>query len=322
MIPVRDNVPSKNYPVVNNIIIGVNVLVYLVELSQGDGLNRFMYIYGLVPARYTIDQVASYFTLEQQIFSIISFMFVHGGFLHLLSNMWTLYIFGDNVEDHMGHVSYLIFYILCGAASGLSHLLFNMHSNVAVVGASGAIAGVMGAYLILHPHSKILTIIPIIIIPWFVEIPAFFFLGLWFVMQVLNAAGSNGAGGIAWWAHVGGFIFGIIALNFFSAAPVTKTEDKSSRPITRKKTYRLQVIHPKGFANDSALYGTITVSDFEANTGCIKLVNIAWGFHRKIIKVTVPQGVKEKSILRLKELGKHGENGKIGDLLLEVNIST
>ncbi|MBW2565225.1 MAG: rhomboid family intramembrane serine protease, partial [Deltaproteobacteria bacterium] len=164
MIPIRDTISTRNYPVVNNTIIGINVVVFLLQMMQGAGLDRFIYIYGLVPARYFVPQIASYFTPGQQIFSIVSFMFLHGGFLHLIGNMWFLYIFGDNVEDELGHFRYIVFYLLCGVASGLSHLLLNLYSNMPTIGASGAIAGIMGAYFILHPKSKILTLIPIIFI--------------------------------------------------------------------------------------------------------------------------------------------------------------
>jgi len=165
MIPIRDTIPSKNYPVVNNTIIGINVVVYLVQISLVPDLNRFVYIYGLVPARYSIPQITSYFTKSQQLFSLLSFMFLHGGFWHLLGNMWSLYIFGDNIEDRLGPLRYLVFYLLCGITSGLSHLIINLHSNIPTIGASGAVAGVMGAYLILYPNAKILTLIPIIFIP-------------------------------------------------------------------------------------------------------------------------------------------------------------
>ena len=167
MIPIRDTTPSKNYPIVNTVIIGVNIFLFLVEMAQGNALDRFIFIYGLVPARYTDPHLSGYFTLGRQILSLISFMFLHGGFWHLLGNMWSLYIFGDNVEDRLGPFRYLTFYLLCGFASGLSHLLLNQSSNVPTIGASGAIAGVMGAYFILYPNSKILTLIPIFFIPYF-----------------------------------------------------------------------------------------------------------------------------------------------------------
>lgn len=323
MIPIRDTIPSKNYPVANQSIIAINVIIYLFEMSQGAGLNRFLYIYGLVPARYSVPQIAAYFTTGQQLFSLLSFMFLHGGFWHLLGNMWFLYIFGDNVEDRLGPFRYIIFYLLCGISSGLSHLMINFHSNMPTIGASGAIAGVMGAYLVLHPKSKILTLIPIIIIPWFIEIPAFFFLGFWFVLQFLSAtSGNESMGGIAWWAHIGGFIFGIIYLKIFLALPETGVTHKL-RPVTaKKKTHRLQVIRPVGPGTDPHLYGTINITSFEALSGTQKLVNIPWGFQKRIVKVIVPPGVQEGSKLRLKGLGKVTSDGQRGDLYLKVSIAS
>ena len=323
MFPIRDTIPSKNYPVVNNTIIGINVVLFLFEMFQGANLDRFVYIYGLVPARYSMPQIASYFTTGQQLLSWLSFMFLHGGFWHLLGNMWSLYIFGDNVEDRLGPFRYLVFYLLCGITSGLSHLFFNLHSNMPTIGASGAIAGVMGAYLILYPHSKILTLIPIIFIPWFIEIPAFFFLGLWFFLQFLNAAGSHGnIGGIAWWAHIGGFVFGIVLLKIFLALPETGISDKLRRVTAKRKTHRLQVVRPGGLGKDPDLYGTIDITSFEALAGTQKLVNIPKGFQKRIVKVIVPPGVKEGSKLRLKGLGKTASDGQRGDLYLKVMITS
>ncbi len=323
MIPIRDTIPSKNYPVVNNCIIGINVVLYLVQMAQGPDLNRFVYIYGLVPARYSIPQITSYFTTGQQFFSLLSFMFLHGGFWHLLGNMWSLYIFGDNIEDRLGPLRYLVFYLLCGITSGLSHLIFNLNSNMPTIGASGAIAGVMGAYLILHPNAKILTLIPIIFIPWFIESPAFFFLGFWFVLQFINAAGSHGSiGGIAWWAHIGGFIFGIIFLKIFLLLPEIGVSDKMRRVTAKRKTHRLQVIRPVGPGNDPHLYGTITITSFEAIAGTHKLVNIPWGFQKRLIRVTVPAGMKAGSKIRLKGLGKITDDGQRGDLYLKVVIAS
>lgn len=323
MFPIRDTIPSKNYPVVNNTIIGINIILFLFEMSQGANLDRFVYIYGLVPARYSMPQISSYFTTGQQLLSWLSFMFLHGGFWHLLGNMWFLYIFGDNVEDRLGPFRYLVFYLLCGITSGLSHLLFNLHSNMPTIGASGAIAGVMGAYLILHPNSKILTLIPIIFIPWFIEIPAFFFLGFWFILQFLNAAGSHGnIGGIAWWAHIGGFFFGIVFLKIFLMLPETGVSSKMRRVTAKRKTHRLQVVRPGGLGNDPHLYGTIDITSFEALVGTQKLINIPKGFQKRIVRVVVPPGVKEGSKLRLKGLGKTGSDGQRGDLYLKVMITS
>jgi len=323
MFPIRDTIPSKNYPVVNNTIIGINIILFLFEMSQGANLDRFVYIYGLVPARYSMPQISSYFTTGQQLLSWLSFMFLHGGFWHLLGNMWFLYIFGDNVEDRLGPFRYLVFYLLCGITSGLSHLLFNLDSNMPTIGASGAIAGVMGAYLILHPNSKILTLIPIIFIPWFIEIPAFFFLGFWFILQFLSAAGSHGnIGGIAWWAHIGGFVFGIVFLKIFLMLPETGVSSKMRRVTAKRKTHRLQVVRPGGLGNDPHLYGTIDITSFEALVGTQKLINIPKGFQKRIVRVIVPPGVKEGSKLRLKGLGKTGSDGQRGDLYLKVMITS
>lgn len=323
MIPLRDTIPSKNYPVVNTTIIGINVILYLVEMAQGVNLDRFVYIYGLVPARYSIPQIASYFSFAQQALSWISFMFLHGGFWHILGNMWFLYIFGDNVEDRLGPFRYLAFYLLCGMVAGFSQFIINPHSNIPTIGASGAIAGVMGAYLILYPHSKILTLIPIIIIPWFIEIPAFFFLGFWFFFQFINAAGSHGdIGGIAWWAHIGGFVFGIGFLKILLAIPGTGASDKLRQATAKRKTHRLQVIRPFGPGSDPHLYGTITISPFEALIGTQKLVNIPLGFQKRMVKVIVPAGVKEGSKLRLKGLGKTVSGDQRGDLYLKVMITS
>ena len=322
MIPIRDTIPSKNYPIVNNTIIGINVVIYLVQVTLVPDINRFVYIYGLVPARYSIPQITSYFTTGQQFFSLLSFMFLHGGFWHLLGNMWSLYIFGDNVEDRLGSLRYIVFYLLCGITSGLSHLIFNLNSNMPTIGASGAIAGVMGAYLILHPNAKILTLIPIIFIPWFVEIPAFFFLGLWFVLQFISATGSHGnIGGIAWWAHIGGFIFGIILLKIMLLLPGTGVSNQMRKVTAKRKTHRLQVIRPVGPGKDPHLYGTITITSFEALTGTLKLVNIPWGFQKRLVRVTVPAGVQAGSKLKLKGLGKTTPDGQRGDLYLKVAIA-
>jgi len=323
MIPIRDTLSSKNYPVVNNTIIGINIVVYLVELTQGRGLYTFLLVYGLVPARYTVPQIASHFSTGQQVFSLVSFMFLHGGFWHLLGNMWSLYIFGDNVEDRLGPFRYLAFYFLCGIISGISHLVFNPFSNMPTIGASGAIAGVMGAYFILHPRARILTLIPIIIIPYFVEIPAFLFLGVWFILQFYNVAISQAnISGIAWWAHISGFVFGMILVKIMLVLPAAGITNRVRKTTLKKRTHRLQVIRPAGPADDVDLYGTITISPFEAFYGSQKLVNIPWGFHRRLYNIKIPPGMEEGKILRLKGMGKAVSDGYKGDLLLKVVIQS
>ncbi|MEW5908886.1 MAG: rhomboid family intramembrane serine protease, partial [Thermodesulfobacteriota bacterium] len=250
-------------------------------------------------------------------------MFLHGGIFHLLGNMWSLYIFGDNVEDRLGSLRYLLFYFLCGLASGLFHLFINLESNIPTIGASGAIAGVMGAYFITFPGAKVLTLIPILFIPYFVEIPAFIFLGIWFVFQFLSAAGSSGnMGGIAWWAHIGGFVVGMISLKFFGTVPSAGFTEKIRRVTERKKTRRLQMIHPSAAGDDPHLYGSVVITPFEAYTGTHKLINIPWGFTKRIFRVAVPPGTKEGSRLRLKGQGKRTSDGSRGDLFLTVSIKS
>jgi membrane associated rhomboid family serine protease len=321
MIPLRDTTPSKNVPVVNNVLIGVNVAIFLLELAQGPALNNFIYIYGLVPGRYTIPGLAIHFTFSQQVVAWVSFMFLHGGFLHLLGNMWFLYIFGDNVEDHLGPLRYTLFYLLCGLTSGFSHFLLNAHSTAPVIGASGAIAGVMGAYFLLHPTSKILTLIPIIIIPFFVEIPAVVFLGIWFLFQFINAAVSSGSGtGIAWWAHVGGFLFGMLFLKLFDIMPHAGMTAHLRKATARKKTHRLQVARPSMPSHDNDLHATLSISPYEALVGTRKMVTVPWGFQRRMYRVNVPPGVTAGKILRLKGQGRQDPDGARGDLLLKVVI--
>ena len=146
-------------------------------------------------------------------------MFLHGGWMHLVANMWTLWIFGDNVEDVMGPLRFLLFYVLCGLCALLMHVATNPESTVPVVGASGAIAGVMGAYFFLYPHARVLILVPLFIISFFFEIPAVFYLLLWFVTQVFSGLADGGGAGVAWWAHIGGFVAGMLLLRFFRDEP-------------------------------------------------------------------------------------------------------
>jgi membrane associated rhomboid family serine protease len=323
VIPIRDTNRSKNYPVVNNALIGINIIFFVLELLQGPRMNQFIVTYGLVPARYSVPQIGAYFTPFQQVAALVSFMFLHGGFWHLLGNMWTLYIFGDNVEDRLGPFRYLVFYLLCGWLSGLTHLVFNWNSRIPTIGASGAIAGVMGAYLFLFPSSRILTLIPIFFIPYFIEIPAFFFLGIWFFLQFLSAASSRGGmGGIAWWAHVGGFVFGILLLKLFLRVPETGFTQRMREATSKTTTPRLQVIRTFGNLQDPHLYGNILITPREASYGTRKLVNIPWGFHSRVFRVVIPSGVREGTTLRLAGLGKTVQGLQRGDLFLKVNLQS
>ena len=305
MIPIRDTIESKRYPVINYSIIIANIFFYMVELGRGEQLDRLFFIYGLVPARYTSHHISSYFTFGQQIFSFLSFMFLHGGLFHLLGNMWSLYIFGDNVEDRLGHLRYLVFYLLSGIASGVVHIILNWGSPVPTIGASGAIAGVMGAYFILYPSSRILTLIPFFFIPYFIEIPAFFFLGIWFLMQFISATLSPpGIGGIAWWAHVGGFVLGIFFCKLFLKFEPFTLPDRIQRITQKKTTPRLHLIRPHYSDTDLDIYGDLILSPHEAIYGTVKLISIPWGFQRRLFRVKIPPGIRDGTVLRLEGMGR------------------
>jgi membrane associated rhomboid family serine protease len=212
VLPIRDDIPSRRFPAATLTIIVVNALVFLWELQLGPRqLERTFVALAIVPARYSIPEIAHSFTLGQQVLPFFSSMFLHGGWLHLLGNMWTLWIFGDNVEDRLGRGRYLVLYLASGVAAALMHIYTNLGSDVPTLGASGAIAGVMGAYFRFFPHARVETVIPPFIFGPYYVLPAVLFLGWWFLLQFFNGALSlgRGFGGIAWWAHVGGFAFGV-----------------------------------------------------------------------------------------------------------------
>lgn len=217
MIPLRDTIPSRRVSLMNWAIIAANVLVFLYELGlQGGQLGAFAMSFGAVPSRILENPS------PRQLFTLFSSMFLHGGWLHLLSNMWALFIFGDNVEDRMGSGRYLLFYLLSGLAAAALHIAISPNSTIPVVGASGAISGVMAAYVVLYPRARVVTLIPLGFIPWFVQIPALLYVGFWFVSQLFNgiltlaSAGSMEMyGGVAWWAHIGGFVIGLLLVKLF-----------------------------------------------------------------------------------------------------------
>lgn len=202
MIPLHDTIRSQTKPVITGLLILVNVIVFFHEITMGpQGLNRFIYQYAVVPDRL-------------QLTDLVTSMFLHGGWMHLIGNMWFLWIYGDNVEDVFGHGKYLLFYLLCGVAAALAQVVISPDSRVPVLGASGAIAGVMGAYLVKFPHARITTLVFIFFFITTMEIPAYLILIYWFVLQVFSGVGSIGysdlQGGVAFFAHIGGFVAGAI----------------------------------------------------------------------------------------------------------------
>lgn len=213
MIPLRDNIPCRRFPITNWILIALNVYIFSIEVrfASPELLEKFIYHWAVIPSRLWSDFIAYASTL-------VTAAFLHGGWLHIISNMIFLYIFGDNVEDRMGHFRYLFFYLLTGVIANGAQAYLSPQSQIPLLGASGAIAGVLGAYFFYYPHARVLTLIPFWIFSRIVEIPAFLFLGFWFFLQTMSGtmalstkvAAHQPAGGIAFWAHVSGFIAGLL----------------------------------------------------------------------------------------------------------------
>ena len=215
MIPLRDNVPSTKPPLVTWTLIGLCTAVFLYQQLLGERvLFEFVHIHGVVPARFTHPSYAAHVGYpEGGWLSFLTYMFLHGGWLHYLLNMWVLWIFADNVEEALGSLRFILYYLACGLAAAGAHVLFNWNATMPVIGASGAIAGVMGGYFRLFPKARVVTLIPIIIIPWIVDLPAVVFLGVWFIVQLLSGLAGTAVEGqaaaVAFWAHVGGFAAGL-----------------------------------------------------------------------------------------------------------------
>jgi membrane associated rhomboid family serine protease len=202
MFPVSDVIPSRTTPFVTVGLIVINAVVFLYELQLSrPELQLFALLFGVVPANFNVT-------------TLFTSMFIHEGWLHLLGNMLYLWIFGDNVEDRLGHAGFAVFYLVCGSTAALGQVAVNVDSTVPMIGASGAIAGVMGAYLVLYPHSRVLTVVFLLFFMDMVEIPAVFFLGIWFIKELFSGVGSLGtaslSGGVAFWAHVSGFAAGAV----------------------------------------------------------------------------------------------------------------
>ena len=224
MIPLKDDNPTRITPLVTIGFIAVNALVFLYQWSLGSSGERiFVYQYGAIPA-----VVAGQQSLPAQIaaippmLSIITSMFLHGGFMHIIGNMLYLWIFGNNIEEAMGHVRFVVFYILCGILASMAHILSDLHSTIPSIGASGAISGVLGAYLLLYPRARVLTLVPLGFIMRLMYIPAGLVLSFWFVLQLISGSLGQGqaGGGVAWWAHVGGFVAGMLLVALFKKRDV------------------------------------------------------------------------------------------------------
>ncbi len=208
MFPIHDTIPSRTKPVVTVGLILANVVVFLYQLTLPEvALESFLQHFAFFPAHFLQAPLLSWERWQP----VLTSMFLHGGFMHIVGNMWYLWLFGDNVEDALGHGRFLLFYLLCGIAAALTHALTNPASTIPTVGASGAISGVMGAYMLFFPHSRIITIVPLFLTWMTLAIPAYVFLGFWALLQIYNGMllSADNLGGVAWWAHAGGFVAGM-----------------------------------------------------------------------------------------------------------------
>lgn len=215
MIPLKDDLPTRNFPVVTVTLIAINILVFFYEVSLGPGTEGLIFAYGAIPFRLMQGIETGRPTLPVVI-SLFTSMFLHGGLMHVGGNMLYLWIFGNNIEDVMGHARFLFFYLICGIAAVYSHAFIDPTSRVPMIGASGAVSGVLGAYVLLFPHAKVLTLVPIGFFIQIIRVPAVIVLGLWIVVQFLNGLlTSNQMGGVAWFAHIGGFFAGMVLIHLF-----------------------------------------------------------------------------------------------------------
>ena len=221
MFPVQDSIPTRNPPVMIIVLITLNSLAFALEtILPPDILQAFIHQFGIVPARYTHYAWAGAVPLSVIDFlPFLTTMFLHGGLLHIMGNMWFLWIFGDNVEDRMGPFRFLLFYLFCGLVASVVHVVVNPTSTTPTIGASGAVAGVMGAYLMMYPHARVITLVPVLFYPLFFDLPAPFYLGYWAVLNLFSGlfafSTPLAVGGIAFWAHVGGFAAGAMTFTLF-----------------------------------------------------------------------------------------------------------
>ncbi|MBP7868014.1 MAG: rhomboid family intramembrane serine protease [Acidobacteria bacterium] len=301
MIPLRDTIRSRTFPVVNTALIAANVLVFLWQLANTHRLNEIFVLYGIVPLRYADPSVAAHFTLWEQAFPFLSSMFLHGGWFHLLGNLWFLYIFGDNVEERLGHLRYLAFYLLCGFSAGAVHLFTSWGSPIPTLGASGAVSGVMGAYLIFFPAARVLTVVPIFLLFPVFEVPAPFFLVYWLGIQLVSGLFTSAeAGGTAWWAHVGGFGAGLLFGKLLDVLPRVGLDRRLDRRTVRQAPPRLQPLGtPPPGPGDGAGEAVLWLTRREADLGARKWVILPVGQGRRAFWVATPAGVRDGEEIRL-----------------------
>lgn len=223
MIPIRDDNPTSTLPIITVLLITACIVVFFWELSLGNAQKSAVYAYGAIPAvLFGYDHLPAHLAIVPSWVTAFTSMFLHGSWMHLLGNMLYLWIFGNNIEDAMGHFRFIVFYLLCGLAALLANALPDMHSTIPMIGASGAISGVLGSYALLYPHARVQVFIPFGFVAQALWLPAYIVLGLWFVLQIISQVlitGHNG-GGVAWGAHIGGFIAGIALIPLFKKSHV------------------------------------------------------------------------------------------------------
>jgi membrane associated rhomboid family serine protease len=235
LIPLKDDNPTYSKPVITYSILGICVLVFILQISSASYQSgKLFYSYGLIPAVLTgHKQLPAEIAMIAPELTLITSMFMHGGFMHLIGNMLYLWIFADNIEDELGPVKFVCFYLLSGIAAALTQVFLNTESTIPMIGASGAIGGVLGAYIVNHPKAKVIVLIPLGFFSQIVKIPALYVLGFWFILQFINSSlSSSEGGGVAYGAHIGGFIFGVVAILFFNKKnkPLHKTPKKNINP--------------------------------------------------------------------------------------------
>ena len=235
MIPLKDDNPTYSKPVITYSILGICVLVFILQISSTSYQSgKLFYSYGLIPAVLTgHKQLPAEIAMIAPELTLITSMFMHGGFMHLIGNMLYLWIFADNIEDELGPVKFICFYLLSGIAAALTQVFLNTESTIPMIGASGAIGGVLGAYIVNHPKAKVIVLIPLGFFSQIIKIPALYVLGFWFILQFINSSlSSSEGGGVAYGAHIGGFIFGVVAILFFNKKnkPLHKTPKKNINP--------------------------------------------------------------------------------------------
>jgi hypothetical protein len=227
MIPLRDENPARSAPVITRALIVLNCALFIYEFMLGPNLEGFINLWGMVPERVSLSLSGHGEPIIGPVLTFLTSMFLHGGWMHLIGNMWFLWIFGDNVEDRLGHFGYLVFYLASGLVAAGLQFFTAPHSRAPTVGASGAIAGVLGAYAIAFPGARVVTLVPLFPFVQIVALPALVVLGFWFVIQFFSGAlslGAHASGGIAWWAHIGGFAFGFLVMLIFG-----RPRDRASR---------------------------------------------------------------------------------------------